>query len=164
MVSPAPAPSLHLEVELGKGLCAGAALTYDEAMAVLDDVEFRISELPAVDVPVAHNFIPGFYVRTRLVPAGTAIVTKQHRTHHPFHVGEGRCRVWQHGAPAITIEGPFWGMTNPGARRLVLAETELLWTTFHATDLEDPDAIEDEIIEPRVNPLLCHTSPSLAPS
>ena len=40
------------------------------------------------------------------------------------------------------------GITKPGTKRVIVAVTDLVWATWHATDLTDPDAIWDAFIEP----------------
>jgi hypothetical protein len=137
--------------------------TRAEANAVIDALELEMSKFPAVDCPLAHEFLPGFYVRSILMPAGAIVTSRVHATRHPYHVAHGRLTVvsWPRGTE--TIEGPHWGMTEPGTRRVLFVEEETLWTTMHATNLTDVEAIEDEILIPYINPLLpWHTSPSLS--
>lgn len=128
--------------------------------SVVDALELEMSKFPGLECPLAHEFLPGFYVRSILMPAGSIVTSKVHATRHPYHVAHGRLTVvsWPNGTERI--EGPHWGMTEPGTRRALFVKEETLWTTFHATDLTDVEAIEDEILIPYINPLLpCPTSP-----
>lgn len=128
--------------------------TREESHAIIDALELEMSKYPGLECPLAHEFIPGFYVRSILMPAGSIITSKVHGTRHPYFVAHGKLTVvsWPKGAERI--EGPHWGMTEPGTRRVLFIEEETLWTTFHATDLTDVEAIEDEILIPYINPLL----------
>lgn len=124
------------------------------AMDALDTFEAAMvrAGLPQVECPLQHSFIPGFYVRTITMPSGFMCTSKIHKTRHPYVVTSGRVRVWTDEAGLKIIEGPFVGITEPGTRRLLLCETEVVWTTFHATDKTTVEEVEAELIEPHMNP------------
>lgn len=142
----------------------GLPRTSEEADAFIDQFEVRVSELAAVKPDLAHNFVPGFYIRSILMKAGSVVTSKIHMTRHPYFVEHGVVDVYSFNDGVERIIGPHWGMTTPGTRRVLLVHEDTLWTTFHATELTDPAEIEEAILMPRTNPLLqCPTSQSLAP-
>jgi len=128
----------------------GAGVTSPRAHAALDVVEalMRQSGLE-IDLEPVHLFTPGLYVRELTMPAGARVVSKVHRTEHPYVVTKGRAMVWIDGKGWELIVAPHKGITRPGTRRLLYILEECTWTTYHATELTYLEAIEAAIIEPR---------------
>lgn len=136
---------------------------------ILDDLEVALAHLPRVELPVVHRFTPGMYIREISIPAGTMLTSMVHKTEHPFVLSQGRIKVTSDNEGSVIYEAPFTGITQPGTRRALHAETDVIWTTFHATDLTDVEAICDEILEPKdyshiqqidadyKPPVLCHS-------
>jgi hypothetical protein len=109
-----------------------------------------------VELPLTHRFTPGMYIRTIFMPKGALVISKIHRTQHPFVVTKGRCSVWPgQAAPGQLdanglreIVAGHIGITMPGTRRILYIHEDTEWTTFHATDKTTPEEVEAEIIEP----------------
>lgn len=116
----------------------------------VDVLEARLRELPQAEMPVRHAFTPGFYVRQIFIPAGTLLTSKIHRTRHPFVITRGDISVWTKQAGVQRFSAPHTGITEPGTRRVLFAHAATVWTTFHATELTDLEAIEAELILPHV--------------
>lgn len=114
----------------------------------IDAIHALIETLPAVETPVTHRFTPGLYIREIFVPKGTILVTKIHRTEHPFALMGGKAVVWSEHDGTQKLQAPFLGITKPGTRRVIFVQEDVVWATFHPTELVDPDEIEREIIEP----------------
>ncbi len=104
--------------------------------------------VPADGSVVDHGFTPGLYSRTITMPAGVAIISKIHKTEHPYFILRGRVSVWLPETGWQTLEAPHRGITKPGTQRLLLVHEETEWTTCHPTPLTDLDEIEAAIIEP----------------
>lgn len=132
-------------------------------VSVLDRVEARMVQLGAEVrerggqqsvAPVTHHFTPGLYAREIRMPAGLLITSETHRTEHPFVVSQGRVLVYiEREDRWEAIEAPYFGVTKPGTRRLLVVVHDTVWTTFHVTNHTDVGKIEEEILEPRSNPL-----------
>lgn len=122
---------------------------------IIDQMEGILAEHEPVDCPLTHSFVPGFYIREVFMPAGTFLTSKIHKTEHPFYVSEGKVSVWIDGKVQV-IEAPYWGMTQPGTRRVLFIQKSCRWTTFHANpdNCKDVIEIENRIIEAHDNPLL----------
>lgn len=105
-------------------------------------------------MPIVHRFTPGLYIREIFMPAGTLVVTKIHKTEHPFVISQGRVSVFDEIHGVQELAAPHCGITLPGTRRALYVHEDTIWTTFHPTELRDIEAIEREIIEPTHNPLL----------
>lgn len=118
----------------------------------VDGVEAHLCQHPKRFVPrVKHEFTPGIYVRTAEAPAGSMVVTEIHNTEHPFVIHTGSVSVWTEQNGMNTLHAPYLGVTKPGTRRIFFTHTDVVWTTFHATNKTDPEEIHKDIIMPHVN-------------
>jgi hypothetical protein len=121
---------------------------------LVDRLQSNLAALPQVDCPLVHRFTPGLYVREIFMPKGTLIISKLHKTEHPYVVSKGHARVWTEEAGVVDIRAPHCGITKPGTRRVLLIVEDCVWTTFHPTTETDVDKIEEQIIEPHRIPLI----------
>lgn len=94
-----------------------------------------------------HFFAPGVYARQQFLPKGSLVVGKIHRHAHINIISYGRVKVSTEFGPMI-IEGPHTFTSQPGTKRVVLAEEDTLWTTIHVTEETDLAKIEDYVIAP----------------
>jgi hypothetical protein len=122
----------------------------------IDSIQAAVERMPQVELPLTHRFTPGngsatgIYIRTIFMPKGALVVSKIHRTQHPFVVTKGCCLIWDSMAGgAAIIKAGHIGITMPGTRRILYIYENTEWTTFHATDKTTPEAVEADIIEPR---------------
>jgi len=134
-----------------------------EFHALIDEVEkVIVGELVQEDCPVAHAFLPGFYIRTIYMRAGLVITSAIHKTEHPFFIPSGDVIVATE-AETIRYQGPVHGITTPGTRRILKTLADTVWTTYHRTDKTSLEDIIPDLIEPHANPLLpegyipCHS-------
>lgn len=104
---------------------------------------------PQQGIEVFHQFTPGLYSRTIIIPAGVCLVGATHKTEHQFVVSHGKCISVIHN-DREEIEAPHFGVTYPGTKRVIYAETDTVWTTFHPTDETDLEIIEALLLEPEV--------------
>lgn len=121
----------------------------------IDELEAALMQGEAVECPLVHRFTKGMYIREVSIPAGTVLTTKIHKTEHPFIISKGKVNVMI-GQEITTLEAPYCGITEPGIRRIILALSDVVWTTFHRNDDDCRDLLEIEtrLIEPHDNPLL----------
>jgi len=132
-------------------------LTPDEFQSAMHDLVDRFEEsivgsgLPLAQFPVVHRFTPGLYIREIFMPAGSVLTSKIHKTEHPFVISKGVVSVWTAEEGTITLNAPYTGITKPGTRRVLFIHEDTIWTTFHVGEENNVEAIEDRIIEPRVN-------------
>lgn len=95
-----------------------------------------------------HHFAPGAYAREIALRAGSCVVGKIHRHAHVNVLAYGRCIVATPGRPPEFLEGPYTFVSEPGTKRVVLALTDVVWTTVHVTDETDLAKIEAAVIAP----------------
>ena len=133
------------------------------AHSVIDEVELRLVQAGVrisehgEDIegfPVKHHFTPGLYCREIFMPAKSVVVSRVHKTEHPFVVSRGRCCVFNESGEWTEINAPYFGITKPGTRRFLVMLEDTVWTTFHPTTKTDVREIELDIIEPHRNALL----------
>ncbi len=127
----------------------------------IDEIEFGLAQMERVYPEVVHRFTPGMYIREITIPAGVLLTSMTHRTEHPFVISKGIAHVFSENEGADILWAPHTGITRPGTRRAIYAETEVVWTTFHATTETDVETICREILELHVNPLLGADHPAL---
>jgi hypothetical protein len=127
---------------------AGAAIDRVSLSKEIDALEVEMMKRPAADCPVTHRFTPGLYIREIFMPAGAVVVSKIHRTEHPFTISQGRVLVMIDGEGWKELAAPYTGVTKPGTRRVLQILEDTVWTTYHPTTLTDVDEIESQIIEP----------------
>lgn len=133
--------------------------TAGSASTLIDSLQAAVERMPQVELPLTHRFTPGMYVRTIFMPKGALVISKIHRTQHPFVVTKGRCLVWaprqsapgEDTRPATEVQeiaAGHIGITLPGTRRIIYICEDTEWTTFHATNKTTPEEVEADIIEP----------------
>jgi hypothetical protein len=94
---------------------------------------------------ITHYFAPGVYAREMWMPAGCLITGKIHLTEHLNVLSQGKVSVSNKGE-SIIMEAPHMFVSPIGTKRAIYAHEESTWTTIHATELTDPEEIENEII------------------
>lgn len=125
---------------------AKGAPTMEEILALQD----KASQLPQIIYPVFHHFSEHVYTREFHMPAGHFVIGKEHRTRHLNILAKGKCTVWTvHGRMDLdATNGPRTFESMAGVKKVVLAHTDIVWMTIHATDETDQDRLEGEIIRP----------------
>jgi hypothetical protein len=86
-----------------------------------------------------HTFCDGIYIREFRAAAGSIITGVTHKTRHPFVLSTGIVDVCDEYGDVTRYFAPFTGITEPGTRRVFFVHQDIIWTTFHRTDLTDPD-------------------------
>ena len=94
---------------------------------------------------IKHYHVPGLYGREMWMPANCLITGKIHKTEHICVLSQGKVTV-SDGGISVTYEAPATIISKVGAKRAIYAHQESVWINFHATELNDPEAIEKEII------------------
>lgn len=119
--------------------------------ARLDALERAIAAQPQPDVPIAHRFVPGLYIREMSLKAGMILTSMKHLTEHAFVLSDGIVMVTSETEGSVTYEAPFTGVTKAGTRRAMYAVTDVVWSTFHVTEETDVEKILEKIVAPNTN-------------
>jgi hypothetical protein len=110
-------------------------------------LEAAMREFPQEDAPVVHHFSEGIYARELRIPRGALLTGKIHRKPHISVLSHGEITVLTE-AGMKRLKAPCTILSEPGIKRVGYAHTDVVWTTFHATDETDLDKIEAEFIAP----------------
>lgn len=133
------------------------SLVRKEANEAIDLLEVALlRRYPKVDPPVNNTFLPGLYLREIFMAAGNKYTSKIHKIRHPYFVMKGSARVWIDGTGWQIIEAPYFGITEPGTRRVLDILEDCFWICVHSNpdDTEDMELIEERLIEKHENKLL----------
>lgn len=114
----------------------------------LDAFEAMLSMGDPVECPIVMRKTPGCWSREFRGPAGAMIASKIHRTEHQFILSQGRVRVWTEGQGTVELVAPYHGITTAATRRALLVLEPIIWTTFHPSDADTLELLEQEVILP----------------
>jgi hypothetical protein len=112
--------------------------------ARVEALEREIQRLPQADCPVWHFFAPGLYARKMLIPAGVTLTGAVHRTEHLCIVSGDIEVTTDDGVRRITDAQAIL-TSKPGAKRAGYAHADTFWTTVHATNETELDALVREL-------------------
>jgi len=113
----------------------------------VDLLQYLVGQMPQIDFPLRHRFTPGLYTREIIMPAGAIIISRIHKTTHPFVISAGCVEVWTEKTGFVRLRAPHSGITTPGTRRILVIHEDTIWTTFHPTQETDPDKLVAELTE-----------------
>lgn len=125
-----------------------------EVMILAAGGELRVGGPELEHFPERHIFTPGLYIRELRAPAGSVITSRIHTTEHPWVMSAGHASVYSDEDGPMDVRAPAFGITRAGTRRMAFVHEDMVWTTFHATELTDVDEVEKTIYAPWDNPYL----------
>lgn len=117
-----------------------------EKIAALKELMIALPDEVKLPFENRHDFCPGIYARTIFMAANTVVISKIHKTQHFFVVAKGSCTVVDSHGNRNLIVAPYLGVTMPGTERALHIHEDCIWTTFHVTDLTDPEEIGKQIL------------------
>jgi len=95
--------------------------------------------------PLKHTFCKDIYIREIYNPKGALIITKIHKTEHPFFLLKGDMSIATEKGN-MRIKAPYYGITPAGTKRIIFTHEECVFVTIHANPKNERDIkkIEDE--------------------
>lgn len=111
---------------------------------MIEEFGEAVKDVDAV-APINHHHCLGNYAREIFIKAGTCMIGKIHRHEHINVLSQGKCLVVTEEGREV-IEAPKTWISKAGIKRAVYAYSDVIWTTVHATDKDDVDEIEKDII------------------
>lgn len=105
------------------------------------------ADMPQVECPTKHYFLPGLYLREITMPAGSVIIGKIHRTEHFNIIQQGSVTLLGDGT-CQRLTAPCTFVSKPGVQKVLYIHEDCVWTTVHQTQETTMEALEAEIIEP----------------
>jgi hypothetical protein len=133
----------------------------------IDQLELSLEKLSKYfpeEFLTLHKFTEGMYIREIHVPAGAIFTSMTHKTQHPFVISKGVCDICNEIGDVTRYSAPHTGVTEPGTRRVFLVHSDLVLTTFHVTDIKDPDewVSKNTLHENKTTfPLMCYSRKGL---
>jgi hypothetical protein len=115
----------------------------------IDIIEYALKQLPTEytsDYPLKHHFCNGVYIREILMPKGSLLTSKIHKTHHFAIIVSGDISVMTNDK-IIRYQGFQIFETSPGTKRALYAHEDTIWITVHPTAKTDLADIEPDIVE-----------------
>jgi hypothetical protein len=110
------------------------------------EIETRMRELPGqMELEPTHHFSKGIYARELRIPAGTLLTGKIHKFENLNIISQGDISVVTEDG-VKRIQAPCTLVSPPGTKRIGYAHTDTVWTTIHATEETDLEALEAELI------------------
>lgn len=109
----------------------------------VDELERHFLSMPQVDLQTKHDFCDGVYARTITIPANVALTGAIHATENFLLVRSGEIAIWVDATKAITFSAGDMITSKAGHKRIGLAITDTVLTTFHANpyNLTDPEEL-----------------------
>lgn len=118
------------------------------SLAKVYEVQDRIGQAPAVEMPVRHHFAPGLYLREIFMPAGTLVVGKMHRTCHYNIITQGVVKLLSNDGTITEHRAGDVFLSNPGVKKVLYIVEDTRWLTPHPTNKTDMIDLEAELIVP----------------
>ena len=112
----------------------------------INELKADLEKLPPAQIEIVHLFAPGTYARVAKIPAGTAFVSKIHKTNHFHALVSGTIRLTNCYDEVKEYTGPVSGMTKIGTQRAAYAVTDCAFMTVHKTNKTNLREIEGEVI------------------
>lgn len=109
--------------------------------------ERELLTLPQLEIEIRHHFAPGVYAREALIPAGSLVTGKIHKSAHLNIIAYGRILIYNaEDNTSVEIIGPYTFTSQAGTKRVGIALEDTSWMTVHVTNETDIDKIEAEVI------------------
>ena len=123
-----------------------ALSTYGLASSeAIRDYEAQLKALKQHDTDIDHEVFGGISCRTAHIPGGMSFVGQVHKHDHINIVVGDITIVTDDGTVRLTGYNVL--PTKAGSKRVAYTHAPTTWTTIHATDLTDVQAIEDWAVE-----------------
>lgn len=112
----------------------------------VDRLQEAVAAVPQIELQTQHDFCPGFYARSILIPAGTVLIGKVHATEHIFMVTQGDISITTDEG-VMRVRAPFQAICKPGTKRAGYAHEDTVCVNIHITTEIDLAKLEAELIE-----------------
>jgi len=93
-----------------------------------------------------HYHGENLYVRSLLIPAGTALVGYIHKQDRVCVIAQGKCTFTDEFYGKQTVEAPWIGEFKAGTKTAVFAHTDTIWVACLGTELEGVNIMIDQLV------------------
>jgi len=112
----------------------------------INDLMREVLRHPQVECPVSHHFGPNIYIREVVMPAGTVVIGKPHKTEHMCNVISGRMIVVNEDGGQMEVAAPAVFMAKKGRKTAYIIETVRFQNIF-STDETDIEKLENMLVD-----------------
>jgi hypothetical protein len=113
----------------------------------VERLQAELAALPQYEPKTTHYFHGGMYCREVWREASVMVVGKVHKQEHFYLIVSGTVHITDGDGEPQRFTGPHLIASQPGSKRAVYAETDVLCMTFHRTDATTVEAAEAELVE-----------------
>lgn len=99
-----------------------------------------------IDIGTIHHFCSGVYIKQMRLPKDHYAETHEHNYDHFGLLGKGSAMVELDGC-GRTYEGPCVIEIKAGRKHKITAITDIDWFCIHATDVTDPEKVDQVLIK-----------------
>ena len=96
-------------------------------------------------IGITHHFSSGVYAKECLIPSGLILTQHKHTFDHLSILASGTALVKVDGVESIKV-GPVAITIEAGKEHSVLSMTDVAWFCIHATDVTDPEKVDESLI------------------
>lgn len=121
----------------------------DHKGIAINKINVLIQEMlkhPQVECPVSHHFGPNIYIREVVMPAGTVVVGKPHKTEHMCNMISGRMIIVNEDGEQKEVAAPAVFMAKKGRKTAYIIETVRFQNIF-STDETDIEKLENMLVD-----------------
>lgn len=122
-----------------------ADMSQDDLRKFIGEIEELLKSGETIEIPVEHYFSFGVYGREMRLKSGTLIVGKIHKFENLNILSEGEVSVLSIDG-VKRVKAPHTFVSQPGAKRVIYAHTDIVWTTILGSNEKDPEIIEEKFI------------------
>lgn len=123
----------------------GVEISKEKITEMIFALQDKLIAEPQSEAPLKHYFSKELYAREMTIPKGTIVIGKIHKFESFTIISKGDISILS--IDGVTrVKAPYSFVASPGAKRLVYAHEETVWTVMHATKETDLRKIEDEVI------------------
>lgn len=130
-----------IEIDFDKA----TTLSKEEIRHFIGELEAKIKDAPQMEIPEKHYFSKGVYGREIMIPKGSLIIGKIHKHAVMNVVSSGEVSVISIDG-VMRVKAPYTFVSSPGAKRVIVAHEDTVWSNFHGTTETDLEKIENEFI------------------
>jgi protein gp37 len=117
-----------------------------ELRVKIERLESAMMELgEKMELETKHHFSKDVYAREMVLNKDTLVVGKIHKHKNLNILSSGEALVASVDG-IRQVKAPYTFVSDPGAKRVIYALTDLVWTTIHGTSETDVDKIEEQFI------------------
>lgn len=120
---------------------------------ILEVEELAKKSTEQIDVPIEHHFSDAVYAREMRLPAGALIIGKIHKKENLNILSQGEVSVMSIDG-VKRVKAPFTFVGSIGAKRVIFAHSDVVWTTIHGTSERDLEKIEENFIAKTIDEVL----------